>query len=193
MLEKGANPWIFDIFHTRMYRAVLGTDVRTTFVETQALCSQCWKKWGRRNESPSRPNTVLSLLVMKAGRRPHGKMGADNDQPLSQLEQGHIDDDKVDTAVYRQSKSTPFIRQVKQFQAHLGFTFFLVLCGLVLTYISLFIRSFVHSFVCFFVHVLLRFVSLFRSLVRLFVRLFACLLVCLFVWLSVCSFVCVLV
>ena len=49
------------------------------------------------------------------------------------MEQGHIDDDKVDTlAVYRQSKTTPFVRQVKYFQTLLGFTFSLVLCGLVL-------------------------------------------------------------
>ena len=49
------------------------------------------------------------------------------------MEQGHIDDDKVDiVAAYRQSKSTPFVRQVKYFQTLLGFTFSLVLCGLVL-------------------------------------------------------------
>ena len=60
-------------------------------------------------------------------------MGMDDDQHLSQMEQGHIDDDKVDkVAAYRQSKSTPFVRQVKYFQTLLGFTFSLVLCGLVL-------------------------------------------------------------
>ena len=74
----------------------------------------------RDTETPSSPTA-------------NGIMGMDDDQHLSQMEQGHIDDDKVDTlAVYRQSKTTPFVRQVKYFQTLLGFTFSLVLCGLVL-------------------------------------------------------------
>ena len=55
-------------------------------------------------------------------------MGMDDDQHLSRMEQGHIDNDTV----YRQSMSTPFVRRIKYFQTLLGFTFSLVLCGLVL-------------------------------------------------------------
>ena len=81
-------------------------------------------------------NGLLKNAGLKNGfaSRPPVKMGMDDDQQhLSQMEQGHIDDDKVDAvAAYRQSKSTPFIRQVKYFQTLLGFTFSLVLCGLVL-------------------------------------------------------------